>query len=185
MPILFFLFAIAQGAGAIAGEEERGTLDILLSNPTTRVQVLIQKFAAMATAILALAFVLWLSMVIGAALVSMDVSALRLAAITVSGALLGITFGALSLALGCATGKRGLSIGVAGAIAVTSYFVYSLVPLVEGIEQASKLSPFHYYITADPLSNGLNLVHAGALVGLAVALVAIAILTFERRDLAV
>ena len=58
VPILFLIFTIGQGSGAIAGEEEKGTLDILLSNPTTRLQVLIQKFAAMVAETSVLAFVL-------------------------------------------------------------------------------------------------------------------------------
>ncbi len=45
--------------------------------------------------------------------------------------------------------------------------------------------PFYYYIGADPLTNGLNLAHAGVLIGITAALLAMAIVTFERRDLAV
>ncbi len=185
VPILFLIFAIAQGSGAIAGEEERGTLDILLSNPTTRLQVLLQKFAAMVTGILMLGLVLWASVLIGAAIVDMDLSIVRAAEATLSGMFLGTAFGTLALALGSATGKRGLSIAVAGAVAIAAYFINALVPLVEAIEKGAMVSPFYYYIEADPLSNGLYPAHAAALVGMSIVLVAIAVFTFERRDLAV
>ena len=185
VPILFLVFAIGQGSGAIAGEEERGTLDILLSNPTTRLQVLTQKFAAMTAAISALSLILWLSVVIGAAIVSMDLSPWRTLHVSLSAMLLGVLFGTLALALGSAIGKRGLSIGVTGAIAVTAYFIYALAPLVEGLEPAEKVSPFYYYIAADPLTNGLNLVHTAVLIGVTAALGAVAAFAFERRDLAV
>ena len=99
--------------------------------------------------------------------------------------MLGLTFGALALALGCATGNRGLSIGVASALGVVAYFLNALVPLVEVLEPSRKLSPFYYYIGADPLTNGLNLGHVAVLIGLAVVLLAVAIITFNRRDLAV
>ena len=36
VPLLFLIAAVANGASAIAGEEERGTLDLLLSQPVTR-----------------------------------------------------------------------------------------------------------------------------------------------------
>ena len=185
VPILFLIFTIGQGSSAIAGEEEKGTLDILLSNPTTRLQVLIQKFAAMVVATSVLAFVLWLSVVIGGAIVDMDLSLWRTAQATFSGLLLGVLFGALALMLGSASGKRGLSTGIAGALALGTYFIYALVPLVEGLEQAEKVFPFYYYIGADPLTNGLNLAHAAVLIGITAALLAVAIVTFERRDLAV
>ena len=185
VPILFLIFTIGRGSGAIAGEEEKGTLDILLSNPTTRLQVLIQQFAAMVIATSVLAFVLWLSVVIGGAIVDMDLSLWRTAQATLSGALLGVLFGTLALMLGSASGKRGLSTGIAGALAVGTYFMYALAPLVEGLEPVEKVFPFYYYIGADPLTNGLNLVHAGVLIGITAALLAVAIVTFERRDLAV
>ena len=185
VPILLLVFAIAQGSGAIAGEEERGTLDVLLSNPTTRFQVLTQKFAAMTVAIVAISFVLWLGVVVGAVIVGMDVSLWRVLNITVSGMLLGVFFGALALALGSATGKRGPSIAIAGAFALTTYFVYALVPLVEGLDVMEKVSPFYYYIGGDPLANGLDLAHAAVLIAMTSALLVAAIVTFERRDLAV
>ena len=184
-PILFLVFVIGQGSGAIAGEEERGSLDILLAYPTTRLQVLVQKFAAMAVATSALGFVMWVSVVVGAAIVSMELSIWRVAEITLSGTLLGIVFGAFALTLGSAFGKRGLSIGVTGAVAITAYFIYALMPLVEGLEPLEKVSPFFYYMAADPLTNGLDPVHAAVLIALSVVLVVIALVTFERRDLAV
>ena len=185
VPILLLIFAIGQGSGAIAGEEEKGTLDILLSNPTTRLQVLMQKFAAMVVATSVLAFVLWLSVVIGGAIVDMDLSLWRTAQATLSGMLLGVLFGALALMLGSASGKRGLSTGVASALALGTYFIYAFAPLVQGLEPVEKVFPFYYYIGADPLTNGLNLAHAGVLIGITAALLAVAIVTFERRDLAV
>ena len=185
VPILLLIFAIGQGSGAIAGEEERGTLDVLLSEPTTRLQVLAQKFVAMTAAIFGLAVVLWLSVVIGALIVDMDLSLWRVLQVSLSGMLLGVVFGAFALTLGCAIGKRGLSIGIAGAVAVATYFIYALTPLVDSLAHGSKLSPFHYYITADPLVNGLDPLHVGVLIVLTVALVAVAVVGFERRDLAV
>lgn len=185
VPILFLIFTIGRGSGAIAGEEENGTLDILLSNPTVRLQVLMQKFAAMVVATSVLAFVLWLSVVVGGAIVDMGLSPWRIAQVTLSAVLLGVLFGALALMLGSAFGKRGLSTGIAGAVAVGTYFIYAFAPLVEGIEPVEKVFPFYYYIGADPLTNGLNLVHAAVLIGITAVLLVGAIVTFNRRDLAV
>ena len=156
VPLIFLVFAIGGGSGAIAGEEERGTLDFLLSHPLTRSQVVMQKFGAMVVAISVLTLVLWLSGVIGAVAVDMDISFGRMAEATLSAALLGIAFGALALTLGSATGRRGPSIAVAGAIGVAAYFLNALAPVVDALEPLSKVSPFYYYIASDPLTNGLN-----------------------------
>ena len=185
VPLFFLVFAIMSGSGAIAGEEERGTLDVLLSNPLTRSQVLVHKFAAMIVTVLLMAIVVWVNVVVGAAIVSMDISPLRAAEATLSGALLGTAFGTCALAVGSATGKRGLSTAVSGALAILAYFINAFRPFVEVIEPSRYASPFFYYIGADPLTNGLHLGHAAVLVGLTFVLVAIAIVTFERRDLGV
>ena len=185
VPILFLVFAIGQGSGAIAGEEERGTLDLMMCHPLARSRVVTQKFAAMSVAICALGIVLWAGVAVGAAIVGMEIGLGRVAEMTVSGVLLGTVFGAGALALGSATGKRGLCIGVMGALGVTAYFFNALAPAVDFLEPARRLSPFYYYTGADPLTNGLNLTHAGVLIGVAAALVAVAVITFDRRDLGV
>ena len=56
---------------------------------------------------------------------------------------------------------------------------------MDALEPLSKLSPFYYYIDGDPITNGLNFMHAAVLMGLTGVLLAVALITFERRDLAV
>ncbi len=185
VPILLIIMAVSAGSGAIAGEEEKGTLDVLLSNPTTRLQVVVHKFAVMVAALAVVAGVMWVSIAVGAFAVDMDVSLVGVGQVTLSGLLLGILFGALALAIGSAKGKKGLAIGVTGAAAVATYFVYALAPIVEELEWAQYLTPMYYYIGDDPLANGLNLLHAGALALASAVLVAVSVFTFERRDLAV
>lgn len=79
VPLLLMIAAIGTGAGAIAGEEERGTLELLLANPVSRARVVLEKSAALALEIAALGLVLWLALWIGAIAAGMDISAGRLA----------------------------------------------------------------------------------------------------------
>ena len=184
LPLLFLVFTIGRGSGAIAGEEERGTLDLLLSLPVRRSQVVLEKFVAMVVATLALGLVSWLSMAAAALAVGMEIDFVRLGEVTLSCTLLGLAFGAMALALGCAKGSRGLCLGVTSALAIAAYFLNALAPIAESLEPAQKLSPFYLYIGADPLTSGLNLVHAGVLTGLTTAFLAIGVVLFGRRDLA-
>jgi len=185
LPLMFLAFAVAQGSGAIAGEEEKGTLDMLMSNPIDRWRVVIEKFGAMIVTVLALAVVTWLGLAVGAVAVSMEISYVKMAEATLAAALLGIAFGGFALALGSATGRRAMSIGVAGGVGAASYFLNALAPAVDGLELLRWLSPFYYYSSADPITNGLHLGHAGVLVALTAVLLAIAVVTFNRRDLGV
>jgi ABC-2 type transport system permease protein len=185
IPILFMIFAITLGSGAIAGEEERGTLDLLLSNPLPRWRVVLEKSATMVVATLLLGLAFWIGLSLGALGVRMEISYLHMAEATFSGVLLGLVYGAIALAAGCLWGKRGLSVGVATALGVAGYFLNALAPLVEGLKTWRRLSPFYFYIGADPLLNGLKGSHVAVLLSLIVLFIGISLLAFQRRDIGV
>lgn len=184
-PLLMLIFAIGFGSSAIAGEEESGTLDLLLSNPINRWHLVLEKYVAMLVCTLLLTIVFWAALAIGGAAIDMGLNLVRLAAVCFSGFLLAIAFGTIALAIGCARGKQGLSIGVGGALGVYAYMLNALAPLIEWLEPFQIASPFYYYIDANPLQNGLDPLHAAVLIGLSVVFLGIAIVSFERRDLAV
>ena len=183
LPILLIIYTIASGSGAVAGEEEKGTLSLLMSHPLRRASLVLQKLGAMIVAFLALGFVLWLAVVIGALIVGMDIGLTRIAEATVSCVLLGTLFGTFALALGCATGRRGVAIGVSGAVCALGYLLNALRPVADVLEPTRFITPFYYYIEANPLSNGLDPMHAGVLVAVTALLALMAVLTFERRDM--
>ena len=121
VPLLLLVAAIGAGARAIAGAEERGTLDLLLANPISRRRLVTEKLAALAAELLILALVLWLALLVGVAAFDLDVSAAHLAAATASATLLAVAFGAISLAAGAAAGRTAVAIGVSAAGAVAAY----------------------------------------------------------------
>jgi ABC-2 type transport system permease protein len=184
VPLLLMIAAIGAGARAIAGEEEHGTLDLLLANPISRRRLIVDKLGALATELGLLALVLWLALLVGVEAVSMNVSAAHLAAATISAALLAFAVGAIALLVGAVTGRRGIAIGVAAAGAVAAYLVNSLAALVDFLDPVRKASPFYHYVASDPLRHGLELDHVGFLVALAAIAAAFATIAFERRDLA-
>jgi hypothetical protein len=47
-----------------------------------------------------------------------------------------------------------------------------------------KVAPFYHYAASNPLRQGLAVGHAGVLLGVAVIAGALALLVFDRRDLA-
>ena len=185
IPLLFLVFNVGRGAGAVAGEEEKGTLELLLSYPLLRRKLIEDKFLAMLVVTIVITIAIWVSALVGAAIVDMDIGVWSLAQITVSAALLGLVFGAFSLALGSATGRKNTTIGITSSLALAAYLLNALAPLVDWLEPARRFSPFYYYNAADPLSNGLNLGHVAVLTGLVAAFVAVALFSFGRRDLTI
>lgn len=183
VPAIFIIFGVSQGSSAIAGEERAGTLEILLSEPVTRGRLIVEKFCSMVASLVVLATVLWIALTVGSVVVNMQISFLRLIEITISVALLGLTFGAVAFAVGGITGRRGLSIGVASAAAVASYVLNVSGAIVDFMEPTRWISPFYYYNGSTPLIHGLNLAHAGALIAIVTALAVASYFAFQRRDL--
>lgn len=182
-PLIFIVFAVSFASSTLTGEEEKGTLNLLLTNPITRVSVYLQKFFAMTIGIVALGLVFWVGNIIGTSSANMGLSLLSLAEVTFSLVLLGLLFGSLALALGGLTGKGGLSKGVASAIGIVSYLLNSMSEIVGSLEPFRPVSVFHYYGGGDVLQNGIDFGDVGILLAGTIALFAIGMYGFQRRDI--
>ena len=185
VPLLLLIAAIGAGARGVAGEEEGGTLELVLACPVSRRRFVLEKLAALVVEVALLGAVLLAALWIGAKAVSMDISLWHLTAATLSAVVLAVAYGALALAVGAATGRRSLSLAVVAAAAVAAYLVASLAPLVHALDPAKLASPFYHYSAADPLRHGLAADHLLLLVAIAAVAAVAAVLLAERRDLGV
>jgi ABC-2 type transport system permease protein len=183
--IVFLVFAIGAGARAIAGEEEKGTLELLLATPVTRRTVVLQKFGAIAAALGGLAAVLSVVLIALGRPVGLTVPPVDLLAATVHQYVFGLGFGAIALAIGCLKGRKGLAIGLTTSIAVVAFLLNGLAPLSDATAWAQLLSPFYYANGSIPLRNGFALDHLAVLTAIVVVAVVAAVRGFDRRDLAI
>jgi ABC-2 type transport system permease protein len=184
-PVLFLVYAIGVGSRAVAGEEEDGTLDLLLSLPVTRRRVVLEKMGALVAGLGALTAVLWLSLVALGPPFQVTVGVGGITAACVSLFLLALVHGALALAVGAARGSRGLAVAVPVVVAAAGFLLDSLASLVEALRAVRVLSPFYLYAASRPLERGLDAVHVAALLAATAVLVALGAWRFERRDVGV
>jgi ABC-2 type transport system permease protein len=185
IPLLFLIYAIGKGADAIAGEEKRHTLDLLMAHPIERARVLLEKYAATALSLLLLTAVLLITCVVGAELVDMNISAINLAAASVGSLMLGLHFGALAILIGGATGKKSVASGVTSAVATAAYFINSLAPQVDVLDRIKNVSAFYYASGYSPLKTGFSFGHLSVLAVTTVLFLWAAVWFFDRRDVAV
>jgi ABC-2 type transport system permease protein len=186
IPLLVAVLAIAHGTRAVAGDEQAGTLELLLAHPVSRTRVALQRFAALAAALLLVGAVLWLGMLAIAGPAQLEgITAAELGATTVQLALLGACLGAVAFAVGAATGSTALALGVSAGVAVLTYLASGVFPQIEGLAWTRDLSPWHWYLGGEPLTNGLQAGASLLLLGVTVVLVAAGTWRFNRRDVAV
>jgi ABC-2 type transport system permease protein len=183
-PVLLAIYAIGAGSRAIAGEEERKTLDLLLSTPVTRRRVLLDKTLAMIVATAGLGAVLGLAIVVTGPPFDITVSVANVVAAAADCVLLALTFGGVALAVGAGTGRRSVAVGVTAGAAAGSYLIDILALSVNGLGWLQRLSPFFYYRDPEAIVHGLDLVDAIVLAAITLVSIGIAVFTFQRRDLA-
>jgi ABC-2 type transport system permease protein len=185
IPILVAIFAIAFGTRMIAGDEESGTLELIVTHPVSRVSIVLQRAVAVVAACFGAAAVVFLVVAVLSSPVGLTIPLSYILAASYQLGLFGSVFGLLALAIGGFVGRRGVVIGSCAAIAVLSYFGNTLVPQVEGLAWFENLSIFHFYDGPQALREGLAAGGSLLLILLGVALTAAAAIGFSRRDVGV
>lgn len=183
LPLLLIVMNITLYVGIGVGDEDRGVLEPLLSQPVTRAQVFWQKLAAGAviTGIASLAIILAVIASYPSIHGSMD--SLRLIEATFGCWLVSFFFGALTYSIGTATGKRGLTIAVGSGLAFFTYLISSMAPAVQQLQTANKFTPFYYYNSPSIAMHGITISHLLVLVASIAALLVVSLVIFRRRDL--
>lgn len=183
-PALLLVFGIGRGARLVAGLEEDGGLELELTSPVSREQVVRERLLALLTSLVALvsvvaAVTIALSLVIDLE----DVTVGAILVTTLGLYLLAAAFASLTFAAGAATGRRSVALATGAGLAVLSYVADAIGSIVEGAAWLTDVSPWSWYLANDPMSEGLDAVGFGLLALLAVVSAVVAVVTFDRRDL--
>ena len=183
LPMLIAVLVIGFGAGTLAGEEERGTLDLVLAYPVHRRRVVLEKVLVLVLQVVLITVVVYLvTFGVGRGF-DISVPLGNVVQSALGQLLLGACLGFLALATGACTGSRGLAVGVAAGAAAGTYLVGSLAPVVSWMGPLKWVSPFYYATGGNPLAAGIEPWHVAVLVGLAASLLGVALVGFDRRDL--
>ena len=182
-PLVLLTYAIGLGSSAAVGEEEAGSLPFLLTSSLRRRSVLLAKTAVVVLGVLVITGLTWLGVVVMAVVCGIDLSEQN-----VTGScsqLLGMVLlvGALSLGLAAWRGSSALGIGVAAGMAVLSYFMTTLLPVVEELQDVARLTPWYLFSGADSLSQGVDPILLGIALLIAAAFFGLGVFTLDRRDL--
>ena len=182
-PAAVILVTATIGAKAVAGEEADRTIGLLLANPIRRSTVVVEKALAMTLAAFVIGLFTWLGVMGGSVIAGLGLSAVDVGAASLLVTLLGLVFGALTLLVGAATGRARVAVATTIGLAFAAYLIDGFFPLSDTLAPHTRWTPWHYYLSGDPLSDGLDWAHAGVLGVLFAGLVIAAIVAFDRRDI--
>jgi ABC-2 type transport system permease protein len=182
-PLILLIFAIGAGAGVVAGEEERGTLDLVLAHPIRRRSYVTQRFVAVALLVAVLTATLAVTVALGALPVDLEIGFGRVLAASVGVGLLALLYCAVALASGALVPGRTRAIAVGAALAVAAWIFDGLAQAVDTLEPFRPLEPWYHALGQDPLGDGAPLGSWALLAAATVVLVAVAAAGLERRDI--
>jgi ABC-2 type transport system permease protein len=183
IPIGLLAATISIGARAMAGEEERNTMGLLLASPIRRSTVVLQKTWTMVLFTVIIGIASFLGIAGGSVLGGLGMNMGNIAAACLMASLLGLLFGGLALALSGATGRTAIAVYGSVGIAVITFIANGFLTVNENTEAWARISPFYYLLATEPLVNGMDWLHGAGFLALFAVLFALAVFSFNRRDL--
>jgi ABC-2 type transport system permease protein len=183
MPIILGIWALLAGSMIIRGEEERGSLDLLLSTPHTRMSVFLQKWAGMMVAMAGIVGLSFLGILGGAAAAKVELDPMGALMAHVNWGIGALVIGGFALLIGQLTTRKAAA-GWAGGIMAGTYLLNNLVANVESLQWTQYINPYYYASLSQPLARSVGTNWVGIIVQvlLMAALVAIALWMYRQRD---
>jgi ABC-2 type transport system permease protein len=178
------IWPLLAASRMLRGEEDRGSLDVLLSAPRTRLSIALQKVAAMWSALLVIGLISGVIAYLGGRAFQGDFTLADSLMWGLDLALICMVFGGVALLISQFTHERGPAAGATGGLLVILIVVDMVHRVIPGTDWLSRLSPIYYYNLSKPLIVSYGTSAGGMLVMLAIAVVltGAGIWLFVRRD---
>lgn len=181
LPLVVPFYVIVMLSNVVAGAEERGRLDILLGNPIPRHHLVVGTFVVAVVYLLAIVLILG-GVVWGvAAALELDLTPRQAVRSTFVLWPTGLAFGALALAVSTVARQRAVAMGIPAATVLLSYLALVIGRLAPPVELVRYVSAYNYYGVA--ILEGVWWGGMAVLAAVSLALLAFAIIAFNRRDI--
>ncbi len=185
-PLMLIILLVSYASSAIAGEIEKGTIEILLSQPLSRLKVFWGKYAA--GLLVLLAFILFSVFAVFpfAKIYHLDLKLANHLTMAALGFLFGLAVFSLTLMFSCLFSERGKAASLTGGILLLMYALNIVASLKEDLAWLKYLSFFHYYdYHAALVENRIEPLTIGVFLAVSFFCTLLGAFFFSRRDIAV
>lgn len=185
LPILFIILGVTLSSSLIAKEERHHTMELLLSRPVSRSQLLFGKVLAADSIVAILGAVTAVCITLCSWLVHLDVAAGYILLATVAMTVFAGAFGAIAFMLYAASQfSQRAAAAVAILLSLGGYILTSIGSMVHGLAWLAKCFPYHYYDPGALLGGHVSAGLIVYLVSIYAVSLAVALTGFRRRDIA-
>ena len=177
-------WVIRVGAGALAGEIGRGTMEILASRPVPRWTLVAAAAMAIGVGLAVIAAAAFAASAFGVRLrPELEVPSEEMWRVPFMAWMLFMAWGSVTLAVSATRREAGTTIAWVSGLIVTAFVVEFLGRVWTPVSWAKPLSLFAYYHPQYTIFNPLKLFEPLVLGAVAVAGIALAVMLIQRRDL--
>jgi Putative exporter of polyketide antibiotics len=181
VPLFLMAFVVTQ-VNSWSADEQNGRLELVLAAPQPRLQVLLGRFAALATATIVISVITLIAAYAAAASTGLKLDLGNLAAATLGMVPLGLLVAGIGyMAAGWL--RTAADTGLLSFILAAWFFISFIGPELKLPDATLRLSAFYYY--GSPLLNGLQLTSVLGLIAVGAFALGIGALRFARKDIAV
>jgi beta-exotoxin I transport system permease protein len=190
IPLMLVIYAVISSTATLVGEEENGTLELMVTMPLARWQIVSVKALALSVATLVILAIAGLGCAITffviKSTITTDISTFQLFFAILSGWPLVLAFLMIGLFLGAYLPSQRAASMVLTILVLIAYFGKTTALSLPAIAKVKSVFLFSHFDTSPAIfSKGLQLEGPLILLGVAAVFFVLAVLSFERRDITV
>lgn len=185
--LIFAAYPVVMGMRVTANDEDDGVLDVVLSLPVPRWQVMIERFAAYLVSIVAIAFMVFIGLWLGTMLADVPLNMGRMVPMVINVIPVLTLVMAFTVLAAAIFRRRQVALAVATVFVVASFMLDTIASMVQGglATVMHAISIFGYYDPGSVVDHGLIWTNVIGMVLVAALLVGGALWAFQHRDVGV
>lgn len=181
LPLMIVVLALTQVWGW-ASDEEEGRLDLLVSEPLPRWQIILARYVASVISLVGVLAITLLSILAVARIANVELNARHIVDAIAATAPLALVALAFGLAVATWLARPGPAVAVTGGAVIVMFFISTLAPLFEWPEAVRRLSIFYLY--GRPIAEGIPWGNMAILTTATFVFAVLSIAGVQRRDIA-
>jgi len=184
-PIIAIILVLSCGGGAIAGEIDRGTIEVLLAQPVSRARLYWAKY--LAGTIIIVAFVILSNLFVPplASFYNVEFQWKSLLMISALGFLFSLALFSIAMMFSALSSSKGRAASIGGVIVIMMYGLDLISKFKESVEGVKYLSFFHYFDhNAALLDHQIAPLAIAVFLGVSVVCALTGLVVFVKRDIA-
>jgi len=190
IPLLFGIYCIIASTSTLAGEEDNGTLELIVTMPLSRWQILTAKAIALSVVALFITIIASIGNALILAVIKINtpinVTPFGLFTGLMSSLPLALGLIMIGLFLGAVLPNRRLSATAMTVFFIASFFGENIAGMVKSLEQIKYFSLFNYHNATETIfTEGAQLSDTVILLGIAAVFYVLASICFKRRNITV